>query len=1423
MKRNILLTALLFTFISCSNLVQRNESASQQNQKSPDGKTYIVISSSSLSRAAENVINEDSNFGPDQGDPSKLTDLVLTGKKTSAEGEAETLLTAETYAELINQQIMIEPGEWTFTLAGKLNNYLFSGTEAREIIQGEINTLSFTLKSDEQYGSLELTIEWSNTAAKVVGYLYDPDDISKMIASKTASEAAFEEFEEPDETGATLTKHRTTLTFDKTSAGNKLPSGTYYLKVNFDGPENTLNLGSATYYVTIANGLITKKTITTDLSPTYKLEWNRDGGEFTSGQLIAAGYSRKSIVTLPEISKPGYFFDGWYDNAEFNGNALTLFSCSQHSGDITLYAKWRAPEFYVSGTGDDTTGEGTEDKPFETIERACEAIIATDAKYNPQYMDWTIYIMGDVTGKHDSDKKAGERRTGTQVASDYGRSVIPSELTLANAKSILLTGYHELDTDGNPQDLINRGITGNTSYTSATGNALAIATEVPVTIKNVMLTRGDNSSTNGGDDPYYIRGGGLSVAEGATVTLDDGVLITKNKASYGGGVYNAGTLYIVGTAAIGDKNATTVAVRPVTSDTCSNEATKAGGGLYNVGTLYLGTDEKALTGGIYYNCGLTIWGGGIYNTDNGTVIMKSGNIAYNDGQETCGGIEIVSGSLTMTGGSIHHNSTGGKGGGVLLKPGAIFNFGGGTISANWATGGGGGVFIDSSESSPSIMYMYGTAVIGDKTKTSAPESREGANGTNGNGAGICVNGGRLYMGYKSYTSESDNEPVDLNGGIYYNYCSSTNNDSKGGGIYASGSQGQPKSSDSANAYVRIHSGTIANNYADQGSAICTPNGAHPLVIGGSVKIPSGSEHKHDVFIYSNYNRLFIEDSLEAITADDPIYITLSDAGGTTYNTSYNSSSGLMLAQNATIESLGDVIDKFAVTPLVNKKNGIVTQWTIDPETGKAVQNKTTLYVASNGSDSNTGLTSDSALASINKVIDKINALNDEEKDYIIEVNGEILGPQTIADTSETEKIKANSISITGKNTSSANLADIINANLGENETGSALTIDTKVPVTLYYIGITGGHGKEIGSGTDARIAGGGLYIRNNATVSLEGKTHIYENTNYYGSTTVSGAGGGIYVGENATLHILGSGVEVRENKGTHYGAGIYIADGAYVKISEAAKIKDNSFDEHFKQNEQAVSTLGGGIYLANNATLEMTNGTVSGNTANTTGSALGRGNGVFVSGTASSPATFKMGKSACIGIENDIFLQNNVPITIISSLTTYSTVPGIITPENYPSTDSEEITLLTVVPGSSVSISNAASYLKITPQSISGGEKQYWYLNSTGKLAKQTGMGITVTINPGLTNDITVSVTQNGTAVQDSIHLTAGDPLTFTATEGFASYKWTLDGEEKGTGNTLTLVSTDTPSVGSYDLYLEAKDSNGKYYSYTAQIRVSGN
>ena len=60
---------------------------------------------------------------------------------------------------------------------------------------------------------------------------------------------------------------------------------------------------------------------------------------------------------------------------------------------------------YVSGTGDDVSGDGTETNPFETVDKACESIIAQGTKNTV----WTIYIMGDVTGPHEGSNKAGAR------------------------------------------------------------------------------------------------------------------------------------------------------------------------------------------------------------------------------------------------------------------------------------------------------------------------------------------------------------------------------------------------------------------------------------------------------------------------------------------------------------------------------------------------------------------------------------------------------------------------------------------------------------------------------------------------------------------------------------------------------------------------------------------------------------------------------------------------------------------------------------------------------------------------------------------------------------------------------------------------------------------------------------------------------
>jgi asparaginyl-tRNA synthetase len=54
-----------------------------------------------------------------------------------------------------------------------------------------------------------------------------------------------------------------------------------------------------------------------------------------------------------------------------------------------------------------------------------------------------------------------------------------------------------------------------------------------------------------------------------------------------------------------------------------------------------------------------------------------------------------------------------------------------------------------------------------------------------------------------------------------------------------------------------------------------------------------------------------------------------------------------------------------------------------------------------------------------------------------------------------------------------------------------------------------------------------------------------------------------------------------------------------------------------------------------------------------------------------------------------------------------------------------------------------------------------------------------------------------------------------------SNYEWTVDGETQS--NTTNLLTLDTSSwkPGVYEVYLEAKDSDGNYYSYTAQIKVS--
>ena len=75
----------------------------------------------------------------------------------------------------------------------------------------------------------------------------------------------------------------------------------------------------------------------------YAVTLNTNDGTYTNGYTAPTEYTPGTEVTLPaaeQITKPGYRFDGWYDNAEFTGDAVTSIPAAA-AGDKTYYAKWQ--------------------------------------------------------------------------------------------------------------------------------------------------------------------------------------------------------------------------------------------------------------------------------------------------------------------------------------------------------------------------------------------------------------------------------------------------------------------------------------------------------------------------------------------------------------------------------------------------------------------------------------------------------------------------------------------------------------------------------------------------------------------------------------------------------------------------------------------------------------------------------------------------------------------------------------------------------------------------------------------------------------------------------------------------------------------------------------------------------------------------
>ena len=71
----------------------------------------------------------------------------------------------------------------------------------------------------------------------------------------------------------------------------------------------------------------------------YTISYDLDGGEFYSFADIIYSYNIENEVVLPTPRKMGYKFIGWFNHADYSGNAVTTISKGEYGNKI-FFAKW---------------------------------------------------------------------------------------------------------------------------------------------------------------------------------------------------------------------------------------------------------------------------------------------------------------------------------------------------------------------------------------------------------------------------------------------------------------------------------------------------------------------------------------------------------------------------------------------------------------------------------------------------------------------------------------------------------------------------------------------------------------------------------------------------------------------------------------------------------------------------------------------------------------------------------------------------------------------------------------------------------------------------------------------------------------------------------------------------------------------------
>ena len=239
-------------------------------------------------------------------------------------------------------------------------------------------------------------------------------------------------------------------------------------------------------------------------------------------------------------------------------------------------------------------------------------------------------------------------------------------------------------------------------------------------------------------------------------------------------------------------------------------------------------------------------------------------------------------------------------------------------------------------------------------------------------------------------------------------------------------------------------------------------------------------------------------------------------------------------------------------------------------------------------------------------------MDDADMPYTINVRGKLpkqIIPSTLSKES-TGIYKAKSVLIKGVTpipTSGENAGipqDKIQVGLGGTVVKSALTVASKVPITIQNLKITGGEDTN----------GGGLYLNSGTEVHLESGVLITDNTAKNHGGGVYCAGGKLFINEGAKI----CGNHVSPSSGSYGGIGLYATEDSVIEMT-GGEISGNKDTSH-------VDVVGGGVKLEGSASFKMSGGEVKDNQVVRLG-----GNFYVTGGGASGPSVTLSGSAKITG------------------------------------------------------------------------------------------------------------------------------------------------------------------------------------------------